>query len=158
MDEQPMDNAMLVEMTVRQLARVLIWGVFVGVIVWGVSWLLEMYVFGQLVCGTGGTPCAPAQQYTAIFAAIIGGAIGLAGLLKQQTFRPLLVVLAVVATLWGLEQSLQNMAWQIQLAAHIILYALAYGVFAWIARLRQFWVVIVLFVVLIVLMRFLLTR
>jgi hypothetical protein len=146
--------SMITDMSIRQLIQVLLGGLVIGAVVGGLTLLLSTYLFKVTpcvaeTCGTGG-------QYSAILAGIVGGAAGLFWLMRVQVFRPLLVVLAVTIALWGIAEEILNWPWYAVVLASAGLHALAYGFFAWISRIRLFWVVIILVLVMIVGLRFIL--
>ena len=90
-------------------------------------------------------------------AAIIGAIVGLFFLVKLQVFRPLLVVLAAVVSLWGVVGLAGLLPWYGVGLSTIALYALAYSLFTWVARIRAFWLVVLLLIVLVVAVRVMLS-
>lgn len=138
----------------NEIIRTLIVGALVGIIVWGLSWLLNKGVFTPLMCHTHvGSKCTLTPLYSGIAAEIIAAVIGLIALVRQRIFRPLLVVLAATITLWGLIGDLTGTVWYASLVACIITYALAYAVFMLLARIRLLLLSIVAMVVLFVVTR-----
>jgi len=47
----------------RDLAMVILLGAIVGLLTWGLSWLLSTYVFSAILCGDGDTRCASVGMY-----------------------------------------------------------------------------------------------
>jgi len=151
-------QAAYVAMTTKQLIQVVVFGAVAGLFVWGLTYVLETYVLKSLLCQvTQVSPCEVAVQYSEAVATIVGGAIGLLVLVKIQVFRPLLVVIATVISLWGLVGVLSELPWYIVGLSSAGMYLLGYLLFTWVTRLRLFWLVIVLLLVLIVTMRLILT-
>ncbi len=151
------DQTTLIPMTLQQLLRVLATGAMVGLVTWMLTSLLDIYVFKNIVCrGTESMQCAASLQYANISASILGGGIGLFLLARFQIFRALLVVIAATASLWGIVGMLDLAGWQIALPASILLFMMAYGLFAWIARLRSFVLALVTIIVLAAVVRFVL--
>ena len=82
--------------------------------------------------------------------------IGLVTLARMRVYRPLLVVLAATVALWGLESSIASLPWYWGLLAVVVFFALAYGLFSWLARIRNFIMAVVITVVVVVVIRLLL--
>lgn len=147
-----------VAMTNQQILQVIVIGVAVGSLVWGLSFVLETYVLKAVLCGEGATAhCASSSQYATATASILAAGIGLFVLVKQQIFRPLLIALAAVVALWGLPELIALMPPYGVALACALLYALAYLAFTWISRIRFFLPTAVLVIALVVAIRFLLS-
>lgn len=134
----------------NKMVAVLMLGAVVGLVVWGLSIVLDTYVLSAILCkGNTTLTCAGAAQYAETAATIIGAGVGLFFLVKLQVFRPLLVVLAATISLWGIVSLAGLLPWYGIGLSTVLLYAFAYGAFAWVARLRSFWLVLVLLIALI---------
>jgi hypothetical protein len=129
-------------------------GAVIGLLVWGLTLVIDRYILTAVLCqGNQVLDCANTSLYAESVATIVGAIIGLFFLVRLQVFRPLLVVLATVVSLWGIIGLAGLLPWYgIGLSA-IILYAFAYGLFAWVARIRSFVLVLVLLVVLVMAVR-----
>lgn len=138
----------------RDLASVIILGALVGLLTWGLAWLLGTYVFEPILCGGGDTRCGSAPQYGEITATIVVAIGALLGLVRLRVFRPLLVVLAATVTLWGLIGMVTVFEWYWAALASLVLYALAYGLFVWVVRIRRFWLALVVVLLLVIAVRF----
>lgn len=150
-DDRP---APLIDFDGRKLVAVLVLGAVIGLVVWGLAQLIDRYVLAAFMCaGDDALQCAAGWPYAEAAAHIIGAGIGLFFLVKLQVFRPLLVVLGVLIALWGVIGMASLLPWYGVGGMVIALYAIGYGLFAWIARLRPFWLVVVLYAVLIVAVR-----
>ena len=97
--------------------------------------------------------CSDSRNYSAITASLIGGIAALVGLIRLRVYRPLLVLFAGMISLWGILQT----SWGLDLFTGVLmvaaLYALAFGVFSWIARVREFWIAIAVIIVIVVAVR-----
>lgn len=142
----------------RDIASIAIIGLAVGVISWAAMTLLERFVFVAVMCREGANAnCADAASYALIVAMILGALAGLVALVQARIYRPLLIVIAATAALWGFDSQLFNdVIWYIALPVTAVLFALTYLLFAWIARLRSFILSVLLSVVLIVAIRYVL--
>jgi hypothetical protein len=145
-------------MDTKQLVQVAVFGILAGLLVWGLTYMLEVYVLKALMCPeANGVTCASASQLGEAIATIFTAAIGLFALVKLQVFRPLLVVIATVVSLWGIIGIVGELPMYMIGLSVAGLYAISYLMFTWITRLRLFSLVAVLLVVLIVLIRVILT-
>lgn len=145
----------IILMSVADFLRVVIVGACAGILLWVLGIVLDHYVVTPLLCrdGVDAALCVSAPDYAWYGAAIIAAAAALLALVRLFVFRPLLVVLgAVVATwrLWALVAPLPSLA---QVAVLALLFALIYGLFSWIARVRLFWLSLVLVIVAVLLIR-----
>lgn len=142
-----------VTMPIGDVVRSLLVGVVAGLITAGVFYLLNTYIFGAVLCRGAAESCGQAPLYSSIVAIIIGAISGIVGLTRVGIYRPLLVVVASTISLWGLHDYLANTAWYLGLIAFALLFACAYLLFSWIARIRSFIVSAIVMVVLIVAVR-----
>lgn len=154
-DEKPLPY---VAMSVQQTLQVVALGLMVGLLVWALSYVFDQYVFQAVLChGNSSNQCASASQYGGALASILASGIGLFGLMKLQVFRPLLVVLTTVVGLWNLPDALNLLPLYGVALACAFLFALAYGTFTWVARLRSFVPTIIIMIALVVAIRLILT-
>ncbi|HMI08945.1 MAG TPA: hypothetical protein VK497_00925 [Candidatus Saccharimonadales bacterium] len=160
MNETPVDEtpSTFTSMAMRDFIWVLLLGAGAGLLVWGLSYLLDVYVFQAIFCkGDVTVQCSAAPQYGAATASIVTAILMLLGLVRLGVYRPLLVVLAVTISLWGLTEFLLDATWYVSALWTILLYALAYAVFTWISRVRMFWLAVIISFGLLLVMRFLMT-
>lgn len=147
-----------VTMTAKQAAQVIVLGLIVGLLTYGLSYLFEMAILRSVPCeGDTAVICASATSYANAAASIVASGIGLFGLVKLQAFRPLLIVLAVAMSLWKMMEVVGTLPKYGMVIAGGVLYAMAYIVFAWIARVRLFWPAVILMLILVIVIRFILT-
>ena len=146
-----------VGMTRRDFFGVLVTGFVTGIAVAGLYFLLNTFVFGAVLCRAQSTgDCSQAPDYAMIVAIIIGTIGAVANLARIRVYRPLLVGVAVAISLWGIHTLLSSVAWYWALLDSAVIFALAYAVFAWAARIRNFILSLVVAVVLVVLVRWVL--
>lgn len=141
-----------------RLLQVFILGAIVGAAVWGLTLFLDKYVFQAILChGVQSMQCVSGESYAEVSATILSAGIGLYFLVRMQVFRSLLVVLSVLISLWGIIGFTEFLPWYGVGLAAIGLYAIAYVFFVWIARIRIFWLVLVLLLISIVGIRLILS-
>jgi hypothetical protein len=144
----------IIAMSVKQIMQVAVLGILVGLLVWAFTYILETYILKALLCqGSQTMKCALATNYAGIAASILAAGVGLFGLVKIGIFRPLLVVIAATVSLWGLLGIIGAMPLYGVLIFSAGLTALSYIAYSWIARIRLFWLAVLLMVVLIVVVR-----
>ncbi len=146
--------APLISMSLGELVRVVLCGIGVGLIVGVVYYLMNKFVFGAVLCRPQApADCSQAPNYAFIVAMIIGSIAGIATLVRLRVYRPLLAVLAVAIALWGIHAALSGVVWYWALLAAMVLFGIAYGLFAWLARIRSFILAIVVTIVVVVIVR-----
>ncbi len=146
-----------VAMTSGEIIRTVLCGMGVGLLTALVMFLMNKFVFGAVLCRAQSmADCSQAPTYAMIVAMVIGAIAGLVALARLRVYRPLLIVLAATIALWGLGTVLAPLAWYWGLLAAVVFFGLAYGLFAWIARIRNFIMALVVTIVAIVIVRLLL--
>lgn len=150
-DEQ---TTLFVRMTPRHLVQVLIVGALVGLVTWTLAWLLDAYVYKPILCRIGDASCVAAPSYALVTANILAAVTGLFALVRLQVFRPLLITLAAVISLWSLPMVVAALAWYYAALIVVLLMAVAYAVFAWFARIRSFALSLIVIIVVIVALRY----
>lgn len=144
----------IIPMTNTDLMGILLVGALMGLVLWGIGLLFNQYVFEVYFCEDAITSsCSNSQNYSATIASLIGGIAALVGLIRLRVYRPLLVLLASIISLWGILQT----SWELDLFTGMLmvtaLYALAFGVYSWVARVREFWIAIAAIIVIVVAVR-----
>jgi len=153
---KPNRPSLVVGMRVRDLLRLLLVGLLIGVVTSGISLLMNRYVFGVVLCRDGGGDCTQAPLYSVIIAVVVGGILGTVFLARLRIFRPMFIVLASAISLWSAHLLVTSLLWYWAIVIAAILYALTYGAFGWIARIRSFILSLILTIVLVVAIRLLL--
>lgn len=138
----------------RHIWQTALTGMAVGLLVWGIAWLCNTYLYAVVLCrGDLAARCASAPQYAEATAGIIAAGVGLFALARLQIFRPLPIAIGALISLWGLTALTMALPWLGAALATIILYGLAYALFGWAVRIRSFLFAMVVLIVLVVLVR-----
>ena len=146
----------LVPMSIVELLRAVVTGAGVGLIVALVYFLMNKFVFGAVMCRPQSmTQCAQAPMYAYAVATVVGIIAGVAALVRMRIYRPLLAVLAAAIALWGVHTLLANVVWYWALVVAMLMFGVAYGLFAWLARIRSFILALVVTIAVVVIMRLL---
>lgn len=136
----------VIDQDIRTSLRIALVGAIVGVAAWGLTFLLERFVLNALFCGDqAAEACVNITTYAGNISAIVVAIIGVVALVKMGVYRPLLIALGAIISLWGLAAWLQPLGFVEQLAWTVVLYVLLYSVYAWIARVRNVVAVLVIF-------------
>ena len=144
----------LVPMTWRELARIGAIGAVIGALSVGLYVLFHAYIFQAVLCrDQANTACGQAATYAAITTAFIASFVAVVVLAHIRVYRPLLIILAAILALWGIQSSVAVLPWYWALAGMIAVGALAYSLFAWIARIRSFILSAVVAIVIAVIIR-----
>lgn len=155
--EEAVSESSLITMNFRELLRIIIWGAVVGAFTAAVYVLLNKFVFGVVLCRPQSTgSCSQAPAYAATVALIMSVIVGVIVLARARIYRPLLIVLAAVVSLWGLQNDAGSAPWHMVVLAAAVIFGLAYGLYAWLARIRNFILAVVVTVVIVVLIRWVL--
>lgn len=144
----------IIPMLQSDFINILVLGGLIGLLVWTIGALLDRYVFGSYFCeGDVRSQCGSAANYAIAAATLVGAIAALGGLVRLRVYRPLLVVIATIIATWGLVQLSWGFSWFTSILVTVILYAVAYGLFSWIARVREFWISLVVMIIVVVAVR-----
>lgn len=144
----------LVPMTWRELARIGAIGAVIGALSVGLYVLFHTYIFQAVLCrDQANAACGQAATYAAITTAFIASFVAVVVLAHIRVYRPLLIILAAILALWGIQSIVVVLPWYWALAGMIAVGALAYSLFAWIARIRSFILSAVVAIVIAVIIR-----
>lgn len=156
---EPVRVSPLVVMSIRDLIGTIITGLVVGVVTLGAAIVLNRFVFSAVLCRTSTEgDCVNAPSYAVVVAVVLGVIVGTVALARLRVYRPIIVVIATAITLWGIYGLLLGVSWYWALVVGGLLHAIAYGMFAWVVRLRSFILALIITVVLIVGLRLLIQR
>lgn len=142
-------------LSLRQLSSVALTGLIVGIVTLALGFMLQKYVFTPIGCQAGSSfiQCTNAGAISHNVALLFGSILGLTLLVRGGVFRPLLAVIAVVVSLWGVVASVATGNWVIWAALTIFLFGLIYSLFVWLIQPLRFWVAVVLVVLAVVILR-----
>lgn len=139
----------------RSLVGVAVTGLAVGLIGWLVNMAIQSWIIEPIFCRSTQTfdVCSNGGTISWAIAMIIVSIIGLLSLVRSGVFRPLLVVLAVLIALWGASAWLGPLSWWEAMIWQGVIFAFAYSLFAWVARLQSFLLSLIVTIVLVILTR-----
>src|SRR3990167_9122220 len=95
----------IIEMNIKVFLRVVVAGLVVGLAAWLLTYLLERFILQAIFCGDNqAANCSNSVVYAGNIAAVIMTIVDLTALVKLSVFRPLLIVLATMVSLWGMAE------------------------------------------------------
>ncbi len=145
-----------IEMPQQQIIQIALFGAVLGAVAWVVALLIKQAILGPLFCGDpASSACVNAPGTATTIAGVLTGVVGLLGLVRLSVYRPLLIVLAAVVSLWGIGTWTAHLPWYEALSWSVLLYALTYLAFSWLVRPRMFAPAVIIVVVAVVLIRWL---
>lgn len=136
----------------RSILGTVLTGLVVGLVGWLLSLAIQTWIIDPVFCRSPQTfaVCANGGTIGWVIAMILVSIASLLSLVRNGVFRPLLVVLASLIALWGASAWLGPLPWWQGMLWHGVLFALAYALFAWVARLSNFLIAVIITIVLIV--------
>lgn len=139
----------------RTLPTSLVVGAGVGFFGWLLYLLFNHWLLAPVFCRSADTSgiCANTEIISWATAFIIVGLTSLFALVRAGIFRPLLVVVAALATLWATGLWFSGGTWWVGLIWSTVLFALAYALYAWLASYARFVFSIILIVIAVLLFR-----
>lgn len=145
-------------LTLRLLASALLIGAITGAAGWLINLFLQHYFIDPVFCASPDSygACANGSTIAWVLAHVLVVGASVVAMVGAMVYRPLLVALASVITVWGISGWLGGLEWWSATLWQALLFALAYGAYAWIARTVQFWAAALITVLVVVLCRFVL--
>lgn len=123
-------------MSVRTLMTVFLYGLVIGLITYVLFVLLERLVFEPVLCREGAAlaRCESKDEIAAGVAIILGSFGGLALLVRERIYRPIMAVLGVALSLWGVFSLVASLPAILAIVVVVLLFATAYVLFAWLVQ------------------------
>lgn len=146
-------------MTWRSLVSIGLVGLLVGVVTYALQLVLLQYVFEPIMCREGASiaRCDSREAFASSLAIILGSIVGLIFLVRQRGYRPLLVVLAVGLSMWGVFVAIAALPWLIAVLSISLAFALSYMLYSWLVQPDSLMLSLVLVTVTVVVVRLVLT-
>lgn len=116
--------------------RIVFVGAGIGLLFWVLSALLAKYVIEPFTCRqiVDVAQCLNSTSLAGNVAAILAALGAILVLVRMNIAQPTVIAVVTAALLWDLSAYTTGLFWLEALAWSIILYALSYGLFAWITR------------------------
>ena len=123
-------------MSVRTLITIFIYGLAVGTATLVLYWLFKQFVFEPILCREGAAlaRCESKDSISSGLAIIVGSFIGLALLVRERVYRPMLAVLGIVVSVWGVFGLAMSLPVILAGIVIVITIATAYVLFSWLVQ------------------------
>ena len=123
-------------MSMRTAATIFIYGFGVGIVSYLAYLLLERFVFDPILCRQSVSllHCESAPNIASGMAIVIGSFVGLVLLVRERVYRPILAILGVAVSLWGIFVLLANLPILLAVLVGSLLFATAYVLFSWLVQ------------------------
>lgn len=115
-------------------------GVVAGALIWLLNLLLQWLLFQPLFCNsaTSQSACIDSNVWSWWIAAVIICMVSLLALVKGLVYRPLLVIIASLITVWGIWDWLGAYNWWQATLWQALIFGLAYALYTLLARINNF--------------------
>lgn len=139
----------------KMILKLFVIGALTGALGWLLYLAISRYFIDPVFCQNADTfsVCKNGGTIAWITAHIIILVAAVAALAKTAVYRPLLVVLAALITLWAAHSWLGGLVWYVGLLWQALLFGLAFTLFGQIARMSNFLAALLVSVGLAVLLR-----
>lgn len=146
-------------LTLRLLVSALVIGALVGIGGWAIDLFLQRYFIEPVFCASPDSVgvCENGSTIAWVLSHVLVVGASVVAMVGAMIYRPLLVALAALITVWGMGGWLDGLVWWNAMLWQALIFALAYGVYAWIARTVQFWIAALVTLLVVVLCRFVLS-
>lgn len=140
------------------LLRVGLLGLAVGALIPALGWVLQKFLITPVFCREGAhlAVCSTGDLTTYYIATVVLAVVAVALMANWQVFRPLLVAVAAAASLWGFQRYVGDTVSHAGVEYYLssaVLYALAFLLFYWLLRLKNFTFSVILTVLAVVAIR-----
>lgn len=143
----------------RALVSIGLIGLLVGVVTYALYLLLLNFVFEPIMCRAGDLTarCGNKEGFASAVAIILGSMVGLVFLVRERVYRPLLVILAVGLSMWGVFGVITGLAWLPATLVIAAAFGLSYMLFAWVVQPISLVIALALATLAVVIVRLVLT-
>jgi hypothetical protein len=143
----------IIDMRPDVLVRVALLGLGLGAITWLVSFLIGKFATGPMFCPGGGV-CETGDAIAGNVTLVLASVVGMLVLVRLGVYRPMLIVIAAALTLWNIGGWLSGIVWYEAIGWSALIYMVTYVAYAWLVRLRNFVIVLVVLAALIIFVRY----
>jgi len=142
-----------------KLIKIFLSGLVVGILTYALYVVLERFVFDPILCreGVALARCETKDDFAAGLALLLGSMGGLVLLVRQLVYRPIMALLGVVVSLWGVFALVAALPWFVALIIIALLFGVAYTLFSWLVQPTSLYVSLAVVVVVAALARLVMT-
>ena len=130
-------------------------GAGAGILTWLLSLLIRTLFIEPVFCRSTDNfgVCAQGGDIAWVSALVVVSVVAVLALVRVGIYRPLMVVLAVLIAFFGLAPWLAPLEWYWALLWHVVLFGVAYALFAWLATIEKFVVTLIVTLVAVLIIR-----
>jgi hypothetical protein len=123
-------------MTMRTVLNIFLYGLLVGAVTFGLFLLLDKIVFEPILCGNtmALSRCESKDGFASGVAILLASMLGLFFLVRERVYRPILAILGVCISLWGIFGLVAIMPVALAGIVAAILFGLSYVLFSWLVQ------------------------
>jgi hypothetical protein len=149
------EDTYTVNHTLLAWVRLIGFGAIVGVAYWVVTLIIGRYVVEPWACRdlASAAVCLAPEVLAGKISTVLVATGAIFGMIRLRVVRPIIVAVASAVLLWELSAILSGLFWLETLAWSVLLYAISYALFGWIARAWSVLVAIIVAVVAAVVIR-----
>lgn len=151
--QEEISPSQIIDMRPDVLVRVALLGLGLGAVTWVLTFLVSKFATGPMFCPGGGT-CETGDAIAGNITLVLASIAGMLALVRLGVYRPMLIVIAAALTLWNIGGWLSGIVWYEAIGWSALIYMVAYVTYAWLVRLRNFVIVLVVLAVLIIFVRY----
>lgn len=155
--EQPVESSpqsrFMVSLGFREVIMSFFVGAVIGLVVWGLFYAFEHWVFSPLMCKVASEKCLQSTTYALVAAQLIAASAGLIALVRLRLFRPLLVIIFVTIALWNVSMMFGGLPLWLAAILTGIVYSLGYALFMVLARMRSLVLAALVMLIVLILVR-----
>lgn len=146
-------------MSWRSLISIGLIGVLIGVVTYALNLVLLHLVFEPIMCrdSLALVRCDSKESLSAGVAIVLASMVGLVFLVRERVYRPLLVILAVALSMWGIFVAVAGLPWLLATVVVALAFALCYMLFAWLVQPNSLAISLILATLAVVAVRLVLT-
>lgn len=123
-------------MSVRSIVTVFLYGLGVGLLTYALYLALDRFVFDPILCKENSAlvHCEDASGIAGGVAMILGSFAGLVALVRERVYRPIMAILGVVISLWGIFTVTASLPLIVAVLYVALLFAVSYTLFSWLVQ------------------------
>jgi len=123
-------------MNVRTITNIFLYGLLVGIVTFAAYLLLERFAFEPILCRESAAlaRCDSREAIASGTAIVLSSMLGLILLVRERVYRPILAIIGVAVSLWGLFGLVASLPIILAAVVSVILFAVAYVLFSWLVQ------------------------
>lgn len=123
-------------MSVRTITNIFLYGLLVGVVTFAAYLLLERFVFEPILCRESAAlaRCGSKEAIASGTSIVLTSMLGLILLVRERVYRPILAIIGVAASLWGVFALVASLPVVLAAVVSVILFGVAYVLFSWLVQ------------------------